>query len=177
MGMYRWGWAAAWSAVAAVPVFLGLLVVPPPALVCAAVLVASCRAMIVRCPAADCILTALGGAAVVAMLGWLGPAALGVAALAAATSPTAVGAVVRALRHERAPQVDVRTVDDARLCAAWSESYLALQRARTPAERLAIVTARQAYLDELEARDAHGFRTWLSGAHPVDDPAPFLRHR
>ena len=171
--IYRWGWAVTWSTVAAVPVFLGLLVAPSVAILCAAVLVTACRAAIARCSVAGCVRTGLGTTALVAMLGSLGPAGLGVGALAGATWPTAGGGLGRAVRGGGARPADVRTIDDARLWAAWSESYRALQRARTPAERLAIVDARQAYLDELEARDAVGFRNWLSsGARPTVNPGP-----
>lgn len=171
MGIYRRVWASAWVAVGSVPVFFGLLVAPPAALLCAAVLIAGSRAVIARSTAAQCVGTGLAAVAGVAMLGWLGPAALGVGAFALATSPAVVGPLVRAHRRDRLPAVDLRAADDARLWAAWSESCLALRRARTPAEQLEIVNVRQAYLDELEARDTAGFQSWLSsGAHPTAHP-------
>ncbi|ABL81371.1 MULTISPECIES: hypothetical protein [unclassified Nocardioides] len=171
MEIYRWGWAVGWLAVGAVPVFFGLLVAPPVALVCAAVLIAACRAVIAGSTAAQCVGTGLAAVAGAAMLGWLGPAALGVAALVGATSPAVVAALLRAYRRDRAAEADLRTFDDARLWAAWSESCLVLRRAHTPAEQLEIVNVRQAYLDELETRDTAGFHSWLSsGARPTAHP-------
>ena len=72
-----------------------------------------------------------------------------------------------------------RCLDDEQLCEAWSESYVALRRAPTAAERHALVNLRQAYLDELETRNAPGFRSWLrSGARPVENPRAFIEtHR
>lgn len=162
---------------AAVPVFLGVLVTPPVAMFCAAALSVTGAAVLGRC-SAGCVRAGLGAAAAVAALWWLGPATLGSAALALISSPRALERLGRMLAEDGHDDGDLGAVDDARLCAAWSESYVALRRAETLAERLAIVNARQAYLDELEVRDADGFRSWLSsGARPVGNPAAFLRHR
>jgi antibiotic biosynthesis monooxygenase (ABM) superfamily enzyme len=52
---------------------------------------------------------------------------------------------------------------------------VAVKLSRTSDERLELVNLRQAYLDELESRNALGFHTWLrSGAHPVGNPARYL---
>ncbi|MDF1605401.1 hypothetical protein [Nocardioides sp. YIM 152315] len=174
MELYRWIWAVTWLLVGAVPVFLGLLVAAPVALCFAALATAVCLALVAGWAPVDCAAGGVVAAMAVAALWSTGPAALAALALVGATSPYAVGRVARAVRpplHKSA----VEALDDTRLCAAWSESYVALQRAQSPAERLAIVNARQSYLDELEARDATGFRTWLnSAARPVGNPHPFI---
>ena len=177
MPLYRQVWTATWLVVSAVPVFFGLLVAPPVAMFCAAAVTVTCAAALGR-GLAGCMSAGLLTAAGIAALWWVGPCTLAVVALVVASSPDTLERASRVFGPEDARDTDVSTVDDARLCAAWSESYVALRRAETFAERLAIVNARQAYLDELEVRDADGFRTWLSsGARPVGNPAAFLRHR
>jgi hypothetical protein len=70
------------------------------------------------------------------------------------------------------------TLDDSELCWAWRRSYVALQQSRSSATRLRIVQARQAYLDELERRNAAGLSAWLdSGARAAGDPTRFILHR
>jgi hypothetical protein len=62
------------------------------------------------------------------------------------------------------------------ICAAWATSTVALQGPPSPADRSAIAALRQAYLDELESRDASGLRRWLeSGSALTSDPRPYLR--
>jgi hypothetical protein len=64
----------------------------------------------------------------------------------------------------------------AEISAAWATSQEALQRSTSPADRSAIAALRQAYLDELESRDASGLRRWLeSGSALTSDPRPYLR--
>ena len=69
------------------------------------------------------------------------------------------------------------------LCRAWHSSNddpLAAQH-RTPgrpacgSDRGELVAVRLSILDELERRDADGFRRWLAaGARPGGDPARYL---
>lgn len=64
----------------------------------------------------------------------------------------------------------------AEISAAWSTSQEALRRSTSPADRSAIAALRQAYLDELESRDASGLQRWLeSGSALTSDPRPYLR--
>jgi hypothetical protein len=174
--VYRWAWTTTWSVLAAGPVLLGLLDAPVAAMIGAAAFTALCVLL-----AADRLLDAAAAgvvaAAVVAACAAVGPPVLAAAALAVGSSPRVVGALAGVVRRRR-PVTDLTLLADDRLCAAWSESYVALSRTTHPAERLAIVNTRQAYLDELEARDAAGFRSWLdSGARPVGNPAPFFKPR
>jgi hypothetical protein len=172
--IYRRIWTAAWLAIGVVPVFFGLLVASPVALFCAAVVTAVCLALIADRAPMDCAAAGVVAAMTVAAMWWVGPPALAALALMGATSPSAVAWLAHAVRPPQ-QAADLVALDDTRLCAAWSESYVALQRAQSAAERLAIVNARQAYLDELEARNATGFRTWLhSAARPVGNPQPFI---
>ncbi|MFC7496123.1 MULTISPECIES: hypothetical protein [unclassified Nocardioides] len=175
--LYRWAWTAIWAVAGAVPVFFGLFVAAPIALVGAALVTGVSLTLVADWTPRDSAAAGIVAAMTVAALWWTGPVALAAAALMGATSPCAVSWVARVVRtpqRDREPGA-VAVLDDARLCAAWSESYVALQRTRDLAERLAIVNARQAYLDELEARDERGFRTWLhSTARPVGNPHPFI---
>jgi hypothetical protein len=142
--------------------------------------------------AADAWLLAglLGAAA--AALSSSGSAGFGLLLLAAATSPPVV---TRAgvLRRDTIGRTEVGPVDvtsvltaellagpghalgDRALCLAWSDSFVAVKLSHTSDERLELVNLREAYLDELESRNAFGFHTWLrSGAHPVGNPARYL---
>ena len=69
------------------------------------------------------------------------------------------------------------------LCRAWHSSNddpLAAQlphpgRPACGSDRGELVAVRLSILDELERRDAHGFRRWLAaGARPGGDPARYL---
>jgi hypothetical protein len=183
---YRGCWAATWLAVSAMPIFFGLLVAPPVALFCLGALAAMVTAVLGWRQPTVWLTVGIAMATAAAETWWFGPAGLGVLVLAGATSPPAVSYVARRLRRP-VVAVDGDPVDadhlsvlaqclgDDRLCAAWSESYVALQLAHSPAERLGLVNLRQAYLDELEARNGPGFRTWLrSGARPVGNPRAFI---
>jgi hypothetical protein len=73
-------------------------------------------------------------------------------------------------------------MSQARLCRAWRQSFVALQGARTVAERARLVELRQSYLDEIEVRDAGALRAWLAdGARAASGPDRYLpegdRHR
>lgn len=62
-----------------------------------------------------------------------------------------------------------------RLCRAWRQSFVALESARTVAERVRLVQLRQSYLDELEVRDAAALRAWLAhGARAAGGPERYL---
>ena len=68
-------------------------------------------------------------------------------------------------------------LDDDALCWAWRRSYVVLQRSRSAATRLHVVEVRQAYLDELERRNALGLAAWLaSGARAAGNPSRFIHH-
>jgi hypothetical protein len=67
---------------------------------------------------------------------------------------------------------------DAALCAAWNASCRELRRSPSSWADLAIVQARQAYLDEMERRNPHGLLAWFaSGASATGDPAPYVLRR
>ncbi len=69
------------------------------------------------------------------------------------------------------------SLDDDALCWAWRRSYVVLQHTRTSATRLHVVQVRQAYLDELERRNAMGLAAWLaSGARAAGNPSRFIHH-
>lgn len=73
------------------------------------------------------------------------------------------------------PQVAPGVLSDKALCVAWRASFSALQRARSPMQRLRIVDERRAYLDEIERRSAHGMAAWLaSGPRAAGDPTRFV---
>jgi hypothetical protein len=76
------------------------------------------------------------------------------------------------------PSPEPETLDDDALCWAWRRSYVTLQQTRSPATRLRVVQVRQAYLDELERRNAVGLSAWLaSGARAAGDPSRFIAYR
>jgi hypothetical protein len=61
------------------------------------------------------------------------------------------------------------------LTEAWVRSRQALLRTTSTRDRAHLVALRQAYLDELERRDADGVRRWLdSGRALSSDPRSFL---
>jgi hypothetical protein len=69
------------------------------------------------------------------------------------------------------------SLDDDALCWAWRHSYVVLQHTHTAATRLHVVEVRQAYLDELERRNAMGLAAWLaSGARAAGNPSRFIQH-
>jgi hypothetical protein len=71
--------------------------------------------------------------------------------------------------------LDPGLLSDDALCLAWRASFSPLQRADTPAQRLRIVTARSAYLEELARRNPDGVAAWLaSGARAAGNPARFV---
>jgi hypothetical protein len=71
--------------------------------------------------------------------------------------------------------VDVESVDTRELVRDWRRSFVALEHAADPATKMALVNARQAFLDELERRDPTGLQEWLeSGARAAGDPTKFM---
>jgi hypothetical protein len=65
---------------------------------------------------------------------------------------------------------------DEQLFQAWQLSYVLLQHARTTRDRIALVTARQRYLDELERRNPDGFKLWMAnGARAASNPGRYWR--
>lgn len=69
-----------------------------------------------------------------------------------------------------------RSLSDDALCLAWRTSFSVLQRTNSPSQQLRIVEERQAYLDELERRDARAMAAWLaSGPRAAGDPSRFVR--
>ena len=192
MRIYRWGWTLAWLVVGAVPVAIGVLVAPI-AVFCLGSLTATAAAVPDRWPPYAWLRGALLGGAATAAVASTGGVGLGLIVLAAATSPPVVARAVR-LRRRRAtgPVVDtelevpsvltadllagpVHSLDDDELCRGWVGSFVAIKLSRSCDERLELVNLRQAYLDELESRNAFGFRAWLrAGARPHDNPARYL---
>jgi hypothetical protein len=84
-------------------------------------------------------------------------------------------ATIRELESTVEPGVEAAELSDDALCLAWRASFSALQRANSPAERLHIVEARLAYLEELERRNPPGVGAWLaSGARAAGDPSKFV---
>jgi hypothetical protein len=64
------------------------------------------------------------------------------------------------------------------LCMAWRRSFTELQSCTTEEQRLAVVAARNAYLDEFERRDPDAFSQWLdSGPRAAGNPAKFFSPR
>lgn len=118
--------------------------------------------------------------------------------LAVLTSPAVVGA---ALRRARGPEQEhppvapaactcgcagpvsaremadlVEKLDDTQLRRAWRTSHARLRAARTQEEWSQLVQLREAYLTELDHRDADGVRSWLAAApRPDTTPESLLR--
>jgi hypothetical protein len=90
---------------------------------------------------------------------------------------------VRAPAVEAAVQADLPLpplpqYTTAELGDAWVRSQQVLPRIRALRDRARLVALRQAYLDELERRDAAGVRRWLeSGCALHGDPRPYLHPR
>ncbi|GAB2656041.1 hypothetical protein [Kribbella swartbergensis] len=74
--------------------------------------------------------------------------------------------------------MDLSALTDEELCLAWRRSFTELQSCTTDEQRLAVVTARNAYLDELERRAPEAFAQWLdSGPRAAGNPAKFFSPR
>lgn len=70
---------------------------------------------------------------------------------------------------------DLTDLSDEDLCLAWRRSFTELQSCTTDEQRLAVVTTRNAYLDELERRAPGAFGQWLeSGPRAAGNPAKFF---
>lgn len=99
-------------------------------------------------------------------------------------APVMVAGPLSGGRGEVGP-IDVDPVDvlavtdgltDADLCMAWRSSYVALDRAAGPSEKLRAVEIREVILDELGRRDASGLEAWFrSGARAAGWPDRYLR--
>jgi hypothetical protein len=73
---------------------------------------------------------------------------------------------------------DLTDLSDEDLCLAWRRSFTELQTCTTDEQRLAVVAARNAYLDELERRAPDAFGQWLeSGPRAAGNPAKFFNPR
>ena len=69
-------------------------------------------------------------------------------------------------------------LDDAELCLAWRRSFVLLNEAASPEEKLVVVTLRERYLEELQRRSPSGVSRWLdSGARASGNPLPYLEGR
>lgn len=93
-------------------------------------------------------------------------------------APAAISSLV--VRPFDVDPVDVLPVTDALtdadLCRAWRSSYVALDRAADPSEKLRAVEIREVILDELGRRDASGLEAWFrSGARAAGWPDRYLR--
>jgi hypothetical protein len=74
--------------------------------------------------------------------------------------------------------VNVTDLSDEALCLAWRRSFTELQSCTTDEQRFAVITARNAYLDELERRAPEAFAQWLeSGPRAAGNPARFFSPR
>ena len=77
--------------------------------------------------------------------------------------------------HPETPE-QLRELADDELCLAWRRSFVALNAARSTADRLRVVEQRQRYLDELHRRSPAALTSWLvSGARAPSNPLPYLR--
>ena len=69
----------------------------------------------------------------------------------------------------------VRALDTRALCHQWRHSFVALESARTAAQRMRVVAQRQLFLDELDRRSPSALAAWLaSGARAAGGPERFL---
>lgn len=94
-------------------------------------------------------------------------------ATAGATSGTVVSPVVDPV--EAIMEV-TDELTDSDLCMAWRSSYVALDRAVEPSEKLRAVEIRELLLDELGRRDPRGLDAWFrSGARAAGWPDRYLR--
>jgi hypothetical protein len=117
------------------------------------------------------------------------------AATGQASSPTSTVADIRGREHtepsgECAPRsgpadcrldVDANAAQhltDTELCLEWRRSFVTLQSAGSPAQRMRMVAQRQIYLDEIERRSPSALHAWLaSGARAAGGPDRFLNHQ
>jgi hypothetical protein len=201
MKLYCWVWRIVWLAISVVPVSVGVSLASPVALFCLGSIVAAVVAATGQ-PAKTWLASGLLGAAVVAGLWSAGELGVALLALAGVTAPPVVARVGELLgrqhpRHELTnPGSQVRELDpepllsahlwagpvqaltDDQLVLSWSESFAVLKLTRTIHERLELVNLRQAYLDELESRNATGFDSWLRcRPSPIGIPQSYIEVR
>jgi hypothetical protein len=82
----------------------------------------------------------------------------------------------RVVDLDEAELVVTDALTDSDLCMAWRSSYVALDRASDPDEKLRAVQIRELLLDELGRRDASGLEAWFrSGARAAGWPDRYLR--
>jgi hypothetical protein len=196
MRVYRCIWRAVAAVAGGLVIVLGVLVASPVTLFCLGSLVAVAVAAAGGARSAWLASGLLGGPFAAGV--WsAGVAGLGLLALGTVTAPAVVARVAELSRGRRrrpmrpgsgASMIDfepvlsaeswagpVRILEDDQLFQAWSASFVELKLTRTTPEQSELVNLRQAYLDELESRNAGAFTSWLrSGAHPVGNPAPFF---
>ncbi len=73
------------------------------------------------------------------------------------------------------PPSEPLALTDEQLSGHWQTSSRALRRRTSPAQKVAVVQARQTYLEEFERRNPCGFSAWLtSGSGVSDDLMPYL---
>ncbi|WP_329000836.1 hypothetical protein OHA18_41200 [Kribbella sp. NBC_00709] len=76
------------------------------------------------------------------------------------------------------PPTDFSELPVEELCLMWRHSFASLQRSPTDDVRLAVVSARDRVLDELERRDPQAFAEWLdSGPRAAGDPTRYFTHQ
>jgi len=73
------------------------------------------------------------------------------------------------------PAGPLDSLSDAQLCMEWRRSFLYLSTSTGSRQLDRVCEQRRRILDELERRDAQGFKRWInSGARAAGDPAPYL---
>ncbi|MEU4602721.1 hypothetical protein AB0F43_07065 [Kribbella sp. NPDC023972] len=73
---------------------------------------------------------------------------------------------------------DLTALSDEDLCLAWRRSFTELETCTTDEQRLAVIAARHAYLDELERRAPDAFTQWMeSGPRAAGNPTKFFTPR
>ncbi len=187
MGWYRRGWCGGCGLVLALGLVAALLAVPGRALVPLFVVPGVIGLMIALVTvqggggarvrdrfwrvATVALMTGGASAAGAGLLALIGPSALLIGVLVAASSPF----VVRRFFSKADKGTGLRDQPTLLLCRQWQKSYEELRAEPAMARRLEIVEVRARCLDELERRDPAGLQAWLaSNASAAGDPARFL---
>jgi hypothetical protein len=103
-------------------------------------------------------------AALIATTGYitvLGPAATGLPALLAASSPAVLTWLGRHL-PKLAPTANTAYISTPTSAAKWHDTYYAIRKANTTTAQLRIIQTRQHLLNELERRNPTGIAAWLA---------------